>query len=288
MKRLLLIAGLVLAMTGVASAQDTEATNSVDAYIQGRLVVQGMSAPNDTKFAAEHAARADAQAKMLSRIEGVYLRSEGLFRKGETAALVTTTKVQGHLRGARQCYRTSTKYEQVQVNGQLKYIATYCLEIPMRGRNSVSSIVYPALQEMSEELRVDNKPAFKPEPAVIKKEVKKEKPAYDGIIVDVRELRFYPDMVNRILTDGNQVLFGPSVVSEKWLVDRGCGAYYDNEDRARAHLKRWGSTNPLVVQGMDVSGNSDVVIDTEQASAVAASDAKEHFLSSARVVFLLR
>lgn len=294
MKRLVLFVGLMLMFAVSASAQGFGDTEQVEAFIEGRMVVRGMSAPNKTKFAAEHAARADAQAKMLAAIEGVYLKSEGLFKEGETVALVTTTSVQGQLKGARQCYRTKAQFEQVQVDGQLKYVAEYCLEMPMRGRDSVYSIVYPALKEKQGDLRVDEKPMYDVQQAVAKMPdaapAAKPAPAadYDGVIVDVRELRFYPDLANRILTDNNEVLFGPSSVLQEWLIDRGCGAYYTEESRARAQLKRWGSKNPLVVEALDMSGNSDVVISTEQAQVIAASNTKTSFLPAARVIFLLR
>lgn len=110
----------------------------------------------------------------------------------------------------------------------------------------------------------------------------------DGIIVDVREFDFKPALVNRILTENNEVLFDPSKVLNQVLIERGCGGYTTDLQKAKALLESWGSKSPLVLTGKNVQNVTDAVVSTDDASVVFAYDQQYNLLAQARVVFVLK
>ncbi|WP_320170251.1 hypothetical protein [Maridesulfovibrio sp.] len=110
----------------------------------------------------------------------------------------------------------------------------------------------------------------------------------DGIIVDVRDFDFKPALVNRILTENNEVLFDPSKVLNQVLIERGCGGYTTDLQKARALLESWGSKSPVVLKGRTVQNVTDAVVSTEDATAVFAYDQQYNLLAQARVVFVLK
>ncbi|WP_432735903.1 hypothetical protein [Maridesulfovibrio sp. FT414] len=110
----------------------------------------------------------------------------------------------------------------------------------------------------------------------------------DGIIVDVRDFDFKPALVNRILTENNEVLFDPSKVLNQVLIERGCGGYTTDLQKARALLESWGSKSPVVLKGRTVQNVTDAVVSTDDAAAVFAYDQQYNLLAQARVVFVLK
>jgi hypothetical protein len=110
---------------------------------------------------------------------------------------------------------------------------------------------------------------------------------YDGLIVDARGFKFRPALVNRILTDQEQVVFDPSKILSNVLVERGCGGFTTDDGKAKALLENWGSKNPLIVRCVDVSNFTEAKISQDDAAAVYVNDQKSHLLAQARVVFLL-
>ncbi|WP_245577118.1 hypothetical protein [Maridesulfovibrio zosterae] len=110
----------------------------------------------------------------------------------------------------------------------------------------------------------------------------------DGIIIDVRDFDFKPALVNRILSADGKALFDPSKVLNQVLIEKGCGGYTTDEQKAKALLESWGSKSPLVIKGKTVENVTDAVISNEDATLVFANDKQFNIFANARVVFVLK
>ena len=111
---------------------------------------------------------------------------------------------------------------------------------------------------------------------------------HDGLIVDARGFQFRPALVNRILTEKEQVVFDPSKILSNVLVERGCGGFTTDDSKAKALLENWGSKNPLLIQCVDVHNLTEAKISQDDAAAVYVNDQKSNLLAQARVVFILK
>ena len=85
-----------------------------------------------------------------------------------------------------------------------------------------------------------------------------------------------PALVNRIITNQNEVVFDPSKVVSNILVERGCGGFTTDISKAKALLATWGSHNPMIIRGAGVSGLTDVRISPEDAGTILAQIINEY------------
>ncbi len=136
-----------------------------------------------------------------------------------------------------------------------------------------------------------DKPAFKPPPVAA--EEAGVVPAmldhpYDGLIIDATEQDFRPALINRIFTVKGEVLYDPAKVSQKVLVEQGCGEYTNSQDKARAALAVRGVTNPLLLKASGANNRSDLQVSDEDAIKVFTANQKGNFLGDAKVAFVLK
>ena len=111
---------------------------------------------------------------------------------------------------------------------------------------------------------------------------------YDGMIIDATGQNFRPALINRIFTLKGEVLYDPSRVEEKILVEKGCGEYTNSVDKARDALQRRGVKNPMVVKAAGVAGPTDLQVSEEDAVKIFSVNQKTDFLSGAKVAFVLK
>ncbi|WP_419779219.1 hypothetical protein [Maridesulfovibrio sp.] len=321
MKKLLLALTAVVLFAGSAVADEkiVEVVNADDVFQKGYIQVIGESEAGQSRYRAKRAAEVVAQRRMLEIFQGLRLSGKTTVRDGMLTSERVRTTVQGTLRGAVPCGESFDRTEGY---------ARVCLRLNLHGRDSVYSAFDEIILKEPEALKVRDIPAFKPEtlpeivaPAVeqkkdemVAKVEKTEVPAetekveppvqttepasekiqaavatpVDGIIVDVRDFDFKPALVNRILTEKNEVLFDPSKVLNQVLIERGCGGYTTDLQKARALLESWGSKSPMVLKGKTVQNVTDAVVSVEDASTVFAYDQKYNLLAQARVVFVLK
>jgi len=220
------------------------------------------------------------------------------------------------VRGAMKCgerYNESKGYAEV------------CLRVNIRGKGSLYEVILPLIQDrtiMPPETtyykpnlipkaiqeKAPSPPAAetvppptpsqeapKPEPtkppvAVAPEVVRPSeiKVVFDGLIVDVREYPFKPALVNTIVTQNAEVVFDPSKILSHVLVERGCGGFTTDPNKAKALLESWGSKNPMTLKGIGVLKMTNAEITPDDASAVYVHDKQSNLLPNARVVFLLK
>jgi len=111
---------------------------------------------------------------------------------------------------------------------------------------------------------------------------------FDGIIIDVRDFQFKPALVNTILTDKDEIVFDPSKILSSVLVERGCGGFTTDPNKAKALLESWGSKKPMMLKGVGVVKMTNAKISGDDAAAIYVHDKKSNLLAQAKVVFLLK
>ncbi|WP_320175207.1 hypothetical protein [Maridesulfovibrio sp.] len=319
MKKLLLALTAVVLFAGsaVAGEKIVEVVNQDEVFQKGYIQVIGESEAGQSRYRAKRAAEVVAQRRMLEIFQGLRLSGQTTVRDGMLTSEKVRTTVEGTLRGAVPCGESFDRTEGY---------ARVCLRLNLHGHDSVYSAFDEIILKEPEALKVRDIPAFKPEtlpeivvPAVEEKKeevvakveapsevvekvevpVQTTEPAsekiqeavatpVDGIIVDVRDFDFKPALVNRILTEKNEVLFDPSKVLNQVLIERGCGGYTTDLQKARALLESWGSKSPMVLKGKTVQNVTDAVVSVDDASTVFAYDQKYNLLAQARVVFVLK
>ncbi len=208
------------------------------------------------------------------------------------------SRVHGYLRGARKCgqrYNTVDHYAEV------------CMRLYLRGRNGAYEAVLPLLHQaeltpmekgvitppLMPPMPVPgvNAPPLPPMPPMPTPPEGTDNSAnimpHDGLIIEMSGKVFKPAIVNRILAEIGEVLLDPSKIVNAILVERGCGGYTNQVDKAKGLLGAWGSRNPLVLKAQETRKGTDVVISDESAVSVADADRRTNFLAQAKVVFVI-
>ncbi|OAQ20928.1 hypothetical protein [Thermosulfurimonas dismutans] len=270
----------------------------VKIFQEGYIQVVGISEEGQSRYRAIRAAEVVAQRELLEILQGLHLYGETTVRDGMLASDVIRTRVEGFLRGAVKCgekYYPDRGYAEV------------CMRLYIRGRGGMYDIILPLLKE--EGLTPPSLPEYKPRlipkeispkvPEVPESKIEKEekpevaapselKEVHDGLIVDVREYAFKPALVNRIITDKNEVVFDPSKIVSNILVERGCGGFTTDLSKAKALLTSWGAKNPMIVKAVGVYKSTDAKISSDAAAAIYVHDQRANFLAEAKVVFVLK
>ncbi len=297
---------LCVCMLHVAWAQENmqTVTAPVKIFQKGYIQVIGASEEGQSRYRASRAAEVVAQRDLLEVLQGLRLSGTTSVKDGMLQSEEINTSVQGFLRGAIKCgekYHSDKGYAEV------------CMRINIRGRGGLYDIILPLLKD--NKLVPNNRPAFKPSTVkLIPEETNFQSPEqkaqskpyeettqktrietpsklvnpYDGLIVDTRNFQFRPALVNRIVTKKEQVVFEPSKIQSNILVERGCGGFTTDDNKAKALLESWGSKNPMVVKCVGVEKNTDAKISQDDAAAVYVNNQKSNLLAQARVVFVLK
>jgi len=132
-------------------------------------------------------------------------------------------------------------------------------------------------------LNIPRLPDFQP-PAAVPAPMPK---VFDGLIVIVEGTGFKPALANRIITENQDVLFEPSKVLPRMLIERGCGSYTTTQAKAEALLGSWGSKTPLVVKCTKVVKGTEAVVSVKDATVIFEQNQKTNMLPQAKVVFVL-
>jgi hypothetical protein len=280
-----------------------------DAMQEGYMQVVGISEEGQSHFKAVRAATVVAQRDLLESFQGLTIAGKTTIRDGMLANDTVASEVKGFLRGAVKCgerYHPERGYAEV------------CMRLYIRGRGGAYDIILPLLaREGVLESAAPEGPRYVPEvvdrprerpqavttpPQAIAAPPEVPEPPEavpevappsalahpsDGLIIDLEGMGFKPAIVNRILTDKGEVVFGPSRVVNTVLVERGCGGFTNQSEKARGLLATWGSENPLTIRATGVHEGTDAVVDPDTAAAIFTHDQRTSFLSQAKVVFLI-
>jgi hypothetical protein len=296
-------------------------TDPVKVFETGYLQVVGTSEEGQTRYKAVRAAQVVAQRDMVEVIEGLSLYGTTSIKDGMLQSDEINTTVKGFLRGAVKCgenYDAGKGYAEVCMRVNIRGKGgLYDIILPLMKEDKLMPDKKPAFNPPSPALvpkvmnteksagtaadvavaaTIENVPAPQPGTSVQtgnmpKPEVKAPSQLtnpYDGLIVDARDFRFRPALVNRVLTENDEVVFEPSKILSNILVERGCGGFTTDDGKAKALLESWGSKNPMIVKSTDVQKFTDAKITKDDAAAIYVHDQKSNLLAQARVVFILK
>lgn len=106
---------------------------------------------------------------------------------------------------------------------------------------------------------------------------------YTGLLVDARELDLKPTLAPSILNPNKEKMYGPGVIPTK--VTSGSTADYlpGSIENARTNKKIY--DRPLVVKGIEVINESDIMIDNQDAQKLISI---HHLLEQGKVVILTK
>lgn len=301
-------------------AEDTwqSVTEPAQVFEEGYIQVIGISEEGQSRYKALRAATVVAQRDLLEVIEGLRLSGETTVKDGMLQSDDIRTSINGFLRGAVKCgekYHNDRRYGEV------------CMKLHIRGKGGLYDVILPLIKEKKIQKVMPDLPRdyYKPQmipkvvgTEVVEEVVQKEVPEpgnkiaiitekvtetaavveevpvvppviiFDGLIVDVRDFQFRPALVNTVVTDGDKVVFDPSKILSAILVERGCGGFTTDPNKAKALLESWGSTKPMIVKGLGVVKMTNAQVSSDDAAAIYLSDQKSNLLAQAKVVFLLK
>ncbi|NQU15766.1 MAG: hypothetical protein HQ561_16550 [Desulfobacteraceae bacterium] len=297
--------GVFILAAGAWAEQGWQTINHpVKIFEEGYIQVVGTSEEGQTRYRAMRAATVVAQRDLLEVLEGLRLYGQTTVRDGMLQSDQIRTSVDGFLRGATKCgekFYGSRGYAEV------------CMRLYIRGKGGLFDIILPLMKDnnlmpkpgpyykpklIPKVLTTPSAPAEKPltkAPPEVKPEAVPEvarpselKTTYDGLIIDVRAFQFKPALVNTIVTENDEIVFDPSKILSNVLVERGCGGFTTDPNKAKALLVSWGSKSPMTLQGIAVVKSTNAKISADDAAAVFVHDKKSNILAQAKVVFLLK
>ena len=245
-------------------AEDTwqSVTDPAQIFEEGYIQVIGISEEGQSRYKATRAATVVAQRDLLEIMEGLRLSGQTTVKDGMLQSDDIRTSISGFLRGAVKCgekYHDDRQYAEV------------CMKLNIRGKGGLYDVILPLIKEKKIQRVTPELPTkvYKPKlvPKVLGTEVVEEtvqkkipemgdKPAtvtetvtetaevvekvpppvviFDGLIVDVRDFKFRPALVNTVVTDGDKVVFDPSKILSAILVERGCGGIYHGSRQSQS------------------------------------------------------
>jgi hypothetical protein len=268
--------GFVLSVTAVAyCGQGNDLYN--DIFTTGYVEVTGTSEGGQSRYQAIRAATLSAQRDLLEILKGINLHGSTTVEEGMLLDDKIKTSVDGFLKGAEKCTENGEQYFFGSKHAEV------CLRIDLRGEKGLATNLIKLYGE-TESNKEENYIESSDKPSTL--ETQKEK--FDGLIVDLDSNKFTPSVVNKLVTENKETIFGPKKVLSEYLALRGCGGFTNNIQKAKSLLKEWGAANPLVVKVKEVLDGTDAVLSKTEEGVVLNSDSLTNYLSEAKVVYLIR
>lgn len=251
------------------------------AFGQEALIFYGEAAgnpvhsyPGQREQMAKRAAVVIAQRSLVEYMEGFALVGDSLVKDCMTQYDVVRSVVIGFVKGSQVVF---TEYNPE------KNTAIAIVKLGLHGPQGFASKMYEKMfsdPKLNESLKTD-KPAFKADPTKLDE-------AYDGLIIDATEQTFRPALINRIFAAKGDVLYDPAKISQKVLVEQGCGEYTNSVDKAKAALATRGVKNPLVIKASAAPTAADLQVTDNDAVTIYSANQKGNFMATARVAFVLK
>lgn len=259
-------------------------TSTVEqAYTQEAILVMGEGAPKkgvaggQKRLTATTAAKVVAQRRLAEMLEGVAIVSETTVKDSELASDVIKTAVTGFIKGAQVVMQDWSAQDET---------ALVILKVGVNGPRSFAALMYDKILSEPKIKRELEKPAYTPPADVAPPAAAPQ--AYDGLIIDATDYSFRPALINRIFNPKGEVLYDPAKISQKVLVEQGCGEYTNSVDKARAALGKRGVKNPLVVKAAGTVSPSDLQVADATAVQIFSANQGSGFMADARVAFVLK
>ncbi len=269
-----------LSVTGGPSGRDDNAAFSQEVIL---FYGEGLAGPNHThptqrEMMAKRAAVVTAQRSLVEYLQGFAIVGDTLVKDGMTQYDVVRSSVAGFVKGSQVVIQEYSKD---------KDMAIAIIKLGMHGPKGFASTMYenmlkdPKIKKTLTELDGKPAPAYKHKPEALPDN-------YDGLVIDASSQNFRPALINRIFTAKGELLYDPSKISQKILVEQGCGEYTNSVDKAKAALEKRGVKNPFVVTAAGAVGSSDLQVSDEDAVKIFSANQKGNFMSGAKVAFVLK
>ena len=230
--------------------------------------------PAQREQMAKRAAVVMAQRSLVEYLEGFALVGDTLVKDGMGQYDTVRSAVFGFVKGSQVVF---------QEYNQEKDIAIAMVKLGLHGPQGFASLLYDKMfsdPATKQSLKTD-KPDFKTSPTKLDE-------TYDGLIIDATEQTFRPALINRVFAAKGDVLYDPAKISQKVLVEQGCGEYTNSIDKARAALATRGVRNPLVVKASGATSAADLQVSDDDAVTIYSANQKGNFMAAARVAFVLK
>ncbi len=269
-----------LSVTGGPSGRDDNTAFSQEVIL---FYGEGLAGPNQThptqrEMMAKRAAVVMAQRSLMEYLQGFAIVGDTLVKDGMVQYDVVRSSVAGFVKGAQVVIQEYSKD---------KDMAIAIIKLGMHGPKGFASTMYekmlkdPEIKKSLTELDGKPAPAYKHKPEALPEN-------YDGLVIDASNQSFRPALINRIFTAKGELLYDPSKISQKILVEQGCGEYTNSVDKAKAALEKRGVKNPFVVTAAGAVGSSDLQVSDDDAVKIFSANQKGNFMSGAKVAFVLK
>lgn len=261
---------------GPNGARDDEAAFSQEALL---FYGEAVGNPDHRTVAqreqmAKRAAVVTAQRSLVEYLEGFAMVGDTLVKDGMVQYDVIRSVVSGFVKGSQVVFQEYNRE---------KDTAIAMVKVGLHGPKGFASSIYEKMSsdpKLKAALKTDHKP-FKTQ-AVRLDEV------YDGLIIDATEQNFRPALINRIFATKGDVLYDPTKISQKVLVEQGCGEYTNSIDKAKAALAARGCKNPLVIKALGATSAADLQVNDDDAITIYSANQKGNFMAAAKVAFVLK
>ncbi len=251
------------------------------AFNQESLLFYGEAVGNpDHKSAAQRelmakrAAVVTAQRSLMEYLEGFLLVGVSLVKDGMTQDDVIVSTVAGFVKGSQVVVQEYNKDTDT---------AIALIKLGLHGPKGFASSFY---EKMASDPKL--KDAVKSDKKPFKAETVKLDETFDGLIIDAVEQNFRPALINRIFAAKGDILYDPAKISQKVLVEQGCGEYTNSIDKAKAALATRGVKNPLIIKASGATTVADLQVTDDDAVTIYSANQKGGFMAAAKVAFVLK
>lgn len=250
------------------------------AFRDGYIVIEGEGLPSaraatlgERRLTAQRAAEVVAYRNLVQFLNGVAVVGDSTTQDMKIRYDTVRTAVNGFVKGAQVIYKDYNDREG---------LAMVLVKVGMTGPESFGELMYKKLLGIPQTAKdvTSSAPPVSLNPVPVE--------PYDGMIIDATGENFRPALINRIFTLKGEVLYDPSRVEQKILVEKGCGEYTNSIDKARDALRRRDVRNPMVVKAAGVAGPTDLQVSEEDAVKIFSVNQKTNFLAGAKVAFVLK
>jgi hypothetical protein len=251
------------------------------AFTQEALLFYGEGAgnpehktPAQRELMAKRAAVVTAQRALMEYLEGFLLVGVTHVKDAMAQTDIIVSIVTGFAKGSQVVFQEYNKETD---------IAIAMVKLGLHGPKGFASTFYEKMNsdpKLKEAIKTDKKP-FTAE--TVKLDV-----TYDGLIIDATDQNFRPALINRIFATKGDILYDPAKISQKVLVEQGCGEYTNSTDKAKAALATRGVKNPLVIKASGSVNAADLQVTDEDAVRIYSANQRGSFMAAAKVAFVLK
>jgi len=252
-----------------------------DAFIYDYVMVFGEGVPSanaksdvQKRLTAERAATIVAYRNLAEILDGFAVVGQSLVKDAGIQYDVVRAAVTGFIKGAQVVFK---EYN------EKKEVALVIVKVGRSGPAGFGSLLYEKIlgNPNVKKGMIDEKQPYQPKPVIV------EIP-HDGLIIDATDQNFRPALINRILNPKGEVIYDPSKISQKVLVEKACGEYTKSVEKAKEVLKQRGVKNSLVVKAIGTPTPSDLNVSEDDALKIYSANQKTGFFSEAKVAFVLK